>query len=306
MTRVKLISFVICLMLLLSSCSAGDTVLKVGSKDISADMYRYFYLNYKAENREYTEEELYEKSVEAISLDTAITELAKKYDVSLSKSDKKSVKEYVTAAIANYGGEDAYKKALLDNHLTEQLFEYLYSQQLLESNLRRYMYDEMNDIIRSDDAAFEADLEKNFMAAKQILIRNDEGDDKEKNKELADSLLKRVLDGEDFDTLISEYSEDSSARDDHVYHFTYGQMLLAFEEAVTATEPGELCSYVAESEAGYHIIMRLPLDREYIDNNYEDLRDAFKARRFNEIRQELSESLTVEKTKDFDKLDLNE
>ena len=298
MTRVKILVFITALLLLLTGCT--KTVMKVDNVDISYDMYRYFYLNYKAESNEYTEEQIKEKCAWAIASDVALNKLAQKYDVELSSDDKKSVDEYVKTAINDYGSKEAYREALESNYLTEKLFKYFYSQQLLETTLREYMSNEANNIIKSDDATFKKDLEENFMAAKQILIRNNDGDDLAQNKALAEDILAKALGGEDFDDLIAEYSEDSSAKENYVYHFTYGQMLEAFENAVKDTEIGNICSYVAESEAGYHIVMRMPLDSEYIDNNFEDLRDAYKARCFNEIRDEMAKSYEIEYSEDFD------
>lgn len=307
MTRVKLFTVLLSLVLLLCACASdSDAVATVGGEEVSYDLYRYFYKNYQKESESYTEAQIKEKSFKAIASDVALSKLADKYELELTSDDEDAISEYVDTAIANYGGEEAYKKALEENFLTEELFEYFYSQQVLESRLRDYMYDEMNNVIRSDDATFEKDLYENFMAAKQIFIRNDEGDDIEKNRELADSVFAKAINGEDFDSLITEYSEDSSANDNYVYHFTHGQMLLAFEEAVEKTEVGQICSHVAVSEAGYHIIMRLELDEEYIDSHFEELRDAFKARRFNEIRQELAESLAWEESEGFEELDFDE
>ncbi|MBR4880549.1 MAG: peptidylprolyl isomerase [Clostridia bacterium] len=306
MTRVKFIPLILALVLLLCGCSKGKTVLTVGGEDISYDIYRYFYLNYKAENEDYTEEEIYDKAIDAISMDVALNLLADSQKVSLDKTDKKSVNEYVEASIANYGGKDAYLEALEENHLTDELFRYFYSQQLLENKLREHMYSEMNNIIKSDDETVEADIKENFMAAKQVLIRNDEGDDKAKNKALAEDILKKALDGEDFDTLVKEYSEDTTALTGYTYYFTYGQLVEGFENAVACTSIGSVCEYVAESEAGYHVVMRMPLDEEYIDSHFEELRDAYKARSFNDMRKTLTESFEVEKSKDFDTLDFNE
>ncbi len=306
MTRVKILSLILALVLLLCGCAKSETVLTVGGEDVSYDLYRYFYLNYKAENESYTEEELYEKAVDAISMDIALSLLAESQDVGLNKTEKKSVDDYVEASVANYGGKDAYLKALRKNHLTDELFRYFYSQQLLENKLREYMYLEMNNIIKSDDATVEADIKENFMAAKQVLIRHDNGQSDEKNKSLAEDILKKAQSGEDFDSLIKEYSEDTTAITDYTYYFTYGQMVEGFEKAVVDTPIGRICDYVAESEAGYHIIMRMPLDEEYIDTHFEELRDAYKARCFNDMRKTLTESFEIVKSKDFDSLDFNE
>lgn len=306
MTRVKLFALILALAMLLCSCSESKTVITVGTKDISYDTYRYFYLNYKAGDETLTEEQLHEKTVEAISSDVALTLLAKNHDVGLNKTEKESVEEYVKAAIENYGGKTAYKEALEKNHLTDELFRYLYSQQLLENKLREYLYLEMNNIIKSDDETVEADIQENFMAAKQILIRHDNSKSDEENRAAAEDILNKAKNGEDFDALIKEYSEDTTSVSDYVYYFTYGQMVEGFEKAVADTAVGQICSYVAESESGYHIIMRMPLSEEYIDEHFEELRNAYKARCFNEMRTTLTKSFEIVKAKDFDSIDFNE
>ncbi len=293
-------------MLLLCGCGSSKAVLTVGGEEISYDVYRYFYLNYKAESEDYTEEELYGKAVDAISSDVALTLLARRHNVGLNKTERKSVDEYAKAAIANYGSKDAYNEALRKNHLTDELFRYFYSQQLLENKLREYIYLEMNDLIKSDDETVSADIQENFMAAKQVLIRHDNGQSDEKNLALARTVLLKAQSGEDFDALIKEYSEDTTAVTDYVYYFTYGQMVEGFEKAVADTAVGQLCTYVAESEAGYHIIMRMPLDEAYIDDHFEELRVAYKARCFNEMRTTLTESFEIVKSEDFDSIDFNE
>lgn len=302
MNRVKISLLLVCLLLILSGCGKGQSVMTVSGEDISYESYRYFYLNYKAENESYTEEEIEKKTVDAICSDVSLTLLAREYGVELSKEEKASYDSYLEGVIAQYGSKEAYKESLEKNYLTEELFRHFYMQQLLEQALRDHAYAEQNNIIKSDDATFEKDLSENFMAAKQIFIRNDEGDDIEKNRALAEDILERVLSGEDFDGLVSEYSEDSSADADYVYHFTHGQMLTAFEEATLDTEVGAVCDYVAESEAGFHIVMRLELDREFVDANYEELRDAYKARCFNEIRSEFIDTLEVVYSDDFGEL----
>ncbi len=311
MRWVKFTSILLTLVTLISLVSCGSvgggnddtsTVLTVDEHKVSYDTYRYFYMNYKAENSNYTDKEIQEKCISAIKTDIGITVLAEKYGVKLTSEDKEKIDSYVESVIESYGGKEEYYSQIEKHYLTGDLFRYLYSQQLLEEKLRDHMYDEKNDVIRSDDNTFDADLNENFMAVKQLLITNDEGDDPKENKELADSLFERIQNGEDLDTLCKEYSEYSTADGEYVYYFTHGQTFSEFEHAVLDTDIGSLCDHVVETEAGYHIFLRTELDTDYINANYEELRTAFKARRFNEIREETANSLKVEYKDNFDNL----
>ena len=79
-------------------------------------------------------------------------------------------------------------------------------------------------------------------------------------RELAESLLERLLAGEDFDTLMAEYGEDPGMRaNPDGYTFTSGMMVQEFEEGTLALEIGEI-SDVIETVHGYHIILRIEPD----------------------------------------------
>ena len=83
-------------------------------------------------------------------------------------------------------------------------------------------------------------------------------------KALADDLLAQLRAAEDpialFDQLMNEYSEDTGLESNpDGYTTVKGQMVPAFEETALALKDGEI-SDVVESDYGYHIILRLPLD----------------------------------------------
>lgn len=85
-------------------------------------------------------------------------------------------------------------------------------------------------------------------------------------KAKADELLAQLRASADpvalFDQLMNENSEDTGlSSNPDGYTTTKGQMVPEFEEAALALRDGEI-SDVVESDYGYHIILRLPLDLE--------------------------------------------
>ena len=279
-----------------------SVVLKAAGEKITADEYRYFYLNYKNTDPNATAKELHELCIDAIASDIAITLLAKEYDISLTEEEKESLDTYIQGLMDEKGGEEGYYDYLSENNLTGDLFRHLYSQKLLETKVREYMSNEYNNIIKSDDKSFEADLSKNFMAAKQIFISKDT----ENAAELAESLYSRVEKGEDFDALMREYSEDEESHFEYGFYFTGGYTSVPeFEEAVASLKEGELYKGVLETDLGYHIIMRVPQNKDYTDSHYEELREMYIARRCNEIITEKAESIEFKKTKKFDAINLD-
>ncbi len=80
------------------------------------------------------------------------------------------------------------------------------------------------------------------------------------SKKLAEDIAAKIKDGEDFDKLMNEYSEDTGLESyPNGYTFTKGEMVAEFEAAALALEENAV-SDIIETFYGYHIIKRLPLE----------------------------------------------
>ena len=88
-----------------------------------------------------------------------------------------------------------------------------------------------------------------------IMIRPDSTGD-EGAKEKANMVLKRVLAGESFDSLVNEFSADqySKAKGGDIYYITAGLVVPEFEDAAYKTEVGKVYPEVVKTRFGYHII----------------------------------------------------
>jgi len=95
-------------------------------------------------------------------------------------------------------------------------------------------------------------------------------------RKVAESLLARARNGEDFAKLAREYSQDetSAAKGGEVGRFGHGQLDPAFEKAAFALKPGEV-SPVVGTLAGFHIIkLRQRVPSEHLA--YEPLKDRLR------------------------------
>ncbi len=293
---------------LICSCSnKKDTVMKIGGFDVSFEHYRYLYMNIRDEllssENDYTAEELdtqiRDTVMKSLKHYASISELAKNKKISLTSDDSAYIDELVNETISDYGSEEEFQNALREAYSTEDFFRYALELQQLETKLRSYMTSEATGELAADDATIENDVYKNFYRAKQVLIKNDNGKSKTQNLELANKILSDALSGENFDTLIEEYSEDTTGGD---YCFTAGQLLEEFENAVSSISSGEIYSEVVETEVGYHIVMRTDITEDYINSHFDDLRSAYLARRFNETLTKYSDTLEVKKEEIYDTL----
>ena len=138
--------------------------------------------------------------------------------------------------------------------------------------------------------------------ASHILISNtdDEGnavsdEQKKKNKEEAEKILKQAQDGVDFAQLAKEYSSDSSSENGgDLDFFSKGQMVEPFEKAAFSLKNGEIYKEVVETDYGYHIIKKTDEKYEDFDTIQEELVDTLGYEKQSNILDNLIEKYNVE------------
>lgn len=153
-------------------------------------------------------------------------------------------------------------------YFLNQYYNILYSK-LFEAKINDSDFEK---IVREKVLAAMTTPEKPYVRAKHILVAFEEGatdEQKAEKKALAETILARAKAGEDFDALVKEYGEDPGMESNpDGYYFTYGTMVEPFENTAFALKEGEISEPV-ETNFGYHIIQRLPLDDDAIKNTDE-------------------------------------
>ena len=125
---------------------------------------------------------------------------------------------------------------------------------------------------------------------------------KAEKKALAEELVEKLnsYTGDDiasyFAELADEYSEDPGRETYPTgYTFTTGSMVQEFEDAAYALSEGEV-SEVVESSRGYHILLRLPLDKSAAAD---EVREEY----FTNFIAEQVDAAAMATSEDYDKLD---
>lgn len=287
-------------------------VLTVGEAEVPFEVYRYFFMNYKNEydggddsywkNEDVDSDALYEvikeKTVSAIHRCYATFSLCEEYGIDPYSSEMdKIVDETVEYYIENeFDGKKAYIESLESVHMTDSVFRFI---------MRRFECDkQLNDaliasgVIKTDDdtvllAIKDPDM---FCRAKQILIKNDAGEDISANYAKAKKALNAVSLGTDFDRLVAQYGEDTEMIVNPTgYYFTHNELIEEFEEAAFALEIGET-SGIVESHVGYHIIQRCEVDASYVKENFEALKESYLTWKYQEAVEAEMDRLTVKET----------
>ena len=203
--------------------------------------------------------------------------------VELTEEDLAAIAETEKSDIATAlqkedGTREEFDAFLSELYLTPELYDRMNRINFLSQRGFKQLYGENGENV-SDETASAWLAENEYMNANHILLitmnpsTGEELDEatKQEKLETAEKLLaelKGITDQEElvkrFKELKEEYCEDTGkvAYPDG-YVFTPGTMVSAFEEAVKELDAYGL-SDIVETEYGYHIILRLPLDADTV------------------------------------------
>lgn len=130
---------------------------------------------------------------------------------------------------------DEYFSAFVKDAFTVDFFKGDLRSLILEEKLREYVLNQSDEVYEQEE-----------VKARHILV---------KTKEEASAILEKLAAGESWETLAAENSLDTGNKDNSgdLGWFSKGMMVLPFEEAAFALEPGEISDPV-KTDFGYHII----------------------------------------------------
>jgi len=249
-----------------------EVAIKVNGKNITADNL-YNELRKK-----------YAKNIIIDDIDKKIFDVVYKNDKDIEEQVDKQI-EYIKNQYAdnyeetlkNYGyeDEDELKDQLRLNYQRDKAVDDYIKDNITEKELKKYYDDEVSGKI----------------SAKHILIKvkgdtDTEGLSDEEALKKAKDIIKKLKDGEDFDKLAKENSDDpgSASKGGDLGYFGKGDMVKEFEEAAYNLRKNEYTTEPVKTTYGYHIILKTgEKDKE----------------KYKDIKKELKEKL-VEKKKTED------
>ena len=285
-----------------------DSIMTIDGEAVSLDLYRYYYYiiknNYDQGDESYwtenadAQQTLKDDVLNNLKSVVAIKTLAEANGVALTDDDMQTVEDQVDATIDQLGGYSAYVEALEAQYMTDEVYRQLMENDLRSNALYTKLYgkggeyelseSEMKEIIASD-----------YIRAKHVLIAKTT----ENAAEIAEEVRQKAAAGEDFDELIAEYNEDPGMTNSpDGYYFTDGQMVSEFEQAAKALDEDGGISGVVETDYGYHIIQRLPLDMDYVDENISDLLTSHQQFRYNQFISESMEDQEISFNEYYDRV----
>ncbi len=293
------------------------TVLQAAGSDISYGMYRYFFLNYKSayskEEIEANAENIYadieKNAIESCKSVAVVLSIAREYGILPTDSQIQadientiaSIKEQYIDEKSDKKGEKGYALQLSQNYMTDTVLRTLIAVDLCESALYTKMLEEAVHLTADDEVISPILYGDEFIRVVQIYIDAGNGKDPETNRRDAQSLLEKLRAGADFDKLVGDYSNDYTMTPDG-YYINRGYMSEEFENVAFSLAVGQI-SEVLELEDGFHIIKRLDKDAEYIEKNYEKLKDQYLYCKFYDYIDERAATVECSRADIFGEID---
>lgn len=270
-------------MIMLSGCS-DKHIATVGDSKITESEFLFYLSSIKSQMRgtEFQSDEDWEnqeiegmkaidfakeRALEAAARNIQYVKVAEKMNIELDESDNEYIKYTKDSLVSNQGGEDAYKEYLKESGVSDEFINMLCESMVYSSKLAEIAMNEDPVTDEEKETVYKELSENGNYKAKHILLAVLDNEtmqpipdeEKTKKKNTADDVLKRAQKGEDFDTLMNEFSEDPGLQTSpDGYVFSTGEMVPEFENCVVSLDINEIG--FAESDYGYHIIKRLPLE----------------------------------------------
>lgn len=273
----------------------GDTyvesVVKIGDREVPFDLYRYWFLTFKASveesnpNIDWTKKEnidsLKEQALTQIKFNYAVKDIAEKYNVTLSEEQLLAIEENIKASFEEAGSAQNFKEQLKASFLTYELYKELLIDNELYATMSASLAGtdkEKNKIVFTSDEAVKGCNEDFYRLADiffTVNVLDEDGNELDKeqieaNKAAAKVKIDKVYDklksGSDFLKLMKEQKTDEEYKNSFSGYYHAQTLSELFGYDVKSLKIGEFSEPIFANNS-YMILYRMENDSEYIKEN---------------------------------------
>lgn len=286
---------------------------------------------------------LMEDVITALKQELVAPELAEENGIELTDDDNKTIDGQIANVKAKYDSDEAYLNDLKSAYLTEDLYRKMLETATIYTKVNDTLFkndgkyatkkEDFRKIVKDtseycreihvmipfyaqvdlDDSTADSYDSMSLSAkasAKQSAYAKLDDDGvkkaKEKAKKLAEEVLKKAQDGEDFDKLIEEYGWDLGLEDPSTgYYFnkdTTGYPEELVKDAFKLKENGISTELTENDTYGYFIIKRLPVDMDYVEQNIDDMIYSYDTPAISKLYNERMDKMEVKYCDQWDKI----
>lgn len=283
--------------------------------------------------------------IKQLKSDYTTIHLAKENNITLTEESNKNIEEKISTIKSNYKSDEEYQNALKASYLTEaayrkmletaELYSLVESQLLTNEGKYATKKDDFKKIVQDSSkysrvvhilipyysqaeitdeetvSSYESMTLSEKMSAKQAAYNALSDEEKEKVKEkakkVADDVLKKAKDGEDFSKLITEYGWDPGMESSPEGYYINSDTPLVqeFKDKSFELKENEISDLVENDTYGWFIIKRLPIDMDYVEENLENMIINYDSPAINKLFTKINEELEFKESEYMEKLTYN-
>ena len=273
------------------------------------------------------EDYVLDAAVDYILQNAAINYGAAELEITLTDEDEQEIQDTWALQIESAGSEEDLIANLEAQYCTKEILMGIIRFNVISDTCLTQLYGENGSNLTDDEVA-EYIAEDGYLMAKHILMLTTTTDDSGNETAMTDEEKAQVLEtmegiledlnnyeGDDFgayfDELMNTYTADPGVINyPDGYLFQSGEMVSEFEDATVALEIGQI-SEIVETDYGYHIIYRIPINYDVTPTAYssygtDSLRAIIASEMYTAVCNVWFDSLTVTYSDEYNALDFAE
>ena len=285
-----------------------------------------------------------QNTVNQLKQEYVTLKIAKEEKIELDDEDNKTVEDDINTIKGQYESEEDFLESMKNYYLTYDvlksmeemnvLYQKIYASVLTHGGKYAVTKKEFKKIIQDKDQyarikhilipyssqaelddetakAFDSyDLSTKNGIKEQVYSQLDDAAKekcKEEAKKIADEVLQKAHDGEDFDKLIKEYGWDpgmeAETSKDGYYVRPESSFIKEFREEAFRLKENEISDTLVENTSyGYFILQRLPIDMDYVEKNWDTITEDYDKANIKDLYNKLMEEMDVKLSDTYNKL----
>ena len=204
-------------------------------------------------------------------------------DGTAKKSEAKVNDEW--SVFRNGFSDNEYAALLEDFSTTDEALRSFIKGMALANIYADKLYEKEYSKEYTDDELYKA-YNESYVHVKHILV-----DSEQAAKDIIAKLRKKA----DFDELMKNYNTDFGEPEEG-YTFTKGDMVKEFEDAAFSLKDGAYTTEPIKSAYGYHIIIRLPIDKDAVLGDSDSIKRNIAGNIYNNTLREIFEKYSISYT----------
>lgn len=287
-------------------------------------------------------ESLMNDTITQLKWEYATLKLAEDNGITLDDDDNKQIEEYISNAKSQCATDEEFQQTLKDSYMTEDMFKNMLELSQLYQKVTDTLFtnggkyatskEDFLKIVQDTDeyarvvhvlipyqcqaeitdedtkSSYDSMSLDDKLSAKKTAFYALSDDEqtklKESAKQLAEQVLEKAENGDDFSELIKEYGWDPGMESspDGYYINTNTNFVDEYMDAAYKLKENEISGLVESDSYGWFIIKRLPVDMDYVNEHIDDLISDYDSPKVNQVYNETIKDMTVEYGEYYDKI----